>query len=167
MEANETRNLRVWFQAEREGTVASCAVVSAQPRYCASVVIGRPLLAIEKTGPPLVPVGDPGLQPDEADMALIVHHFTEIADRKGYFDLLRRGVRYPRPVFMVEWQYEESSIGPPITNRMPSESIMDEIGLLGFADVGAHSAKIPGQVIFIATDYVEYNEDGTLIQPTQ
>lgn len=114
-----------------------------------------------------VPVGDPGLQPQEVDMALIVHHYTLIQDRKAYFDRLRLCMRYPRPVFMVEWLYEESKNGPPLTQRMAIESIMDEIGLLGFADIGAHSLKIPGQVIFVATDYVEYNEDGTLIQPTQ
>lgn len=114
-----------------------------------------------------VPVGDPGLQPKEVDMALMVHHYPLIQDRKAYFERLRLCMHYPRPLFMVEWLYEESKNGPPLSQRMTIENIMDEIGLLGFADIGAHSAKIPGQVIFVATDYVEYNEDGTLIQPTQ
>ncbi|MEO8588702.1 MAG: class I SAM-dependent methyltransferase [Flavobacteriales bacterium] len=114
-----------------------------------------------------VPVGDPGLQPEEVDMALIVHNFLRIADRKAYFDLMRRGVRFPRPVFMVEWLYEESPDGPPISERMPIEQMMDEVGLLGFADVGAHSKKIPGQVIMIASDYAEYDEHGKPILPTQ
>ncbi len=114
-----------------------------------------------------VPVGDPGLQPDEVDMALIVHHFVTMADRKGYFKQMRKGVRYPKPVFMIEWLYEQTPNGPPMNERMPLEQIMDEVGLLEFADVGAHSAKIPGQVILIASDYAEYNEDGTVIQPQQ
>ena len=114
-----------------------------------------------------VPVGDPGLQPDEVDMALIVHHFVTMADRKGYFKQMRKGVRYPKPVFMIEWLYEESPVGPSIAERMPLEQIMDEVGLLEFADVGAHSAKVPGQVILIASDYAEYTDDGKVIQPTQ
>jgi uncharacterized repeat protein (TIGR01451 family) len=59
MEPNETKTIKVWVQAEREGTLGSCATVSAQPRTCATVVIGKPALAIEKTGPALVPLGDP------------------------------------------------------------------------------------------------------------
>jgi len=148
---------------------ANVIAIDSDPANIAKLEARRKALQLpeERLKIRAVPVGDPGLQLEEVDMALIVHHFPLIADRKAYFDRLRLSMRYPRPVFMVEWLYEESQVGPPMSDRMPIEGIMDEIGLLGFADVGAHSAKIPGQVIFIATDYVEYNEDGTLIQPTQ
>ncbi|MBL0126768.1 MAG: hypothetical protein IPP83_04760 [Flavobacteriales bacterium] len=109
-----------------------------------------------------VPVGDPGLAPEEADMALIVHHFTLIKDRTNYFKLMRNGLRFPRPLFMVEWQYREMQQGPPLSQRLPSEKIMDMVGAMGYSDVGAHSDKIPDHVVFAINDYYDpYGDPAT------
>ena len=51
MEPGQTIPLKVWVRADREGEVGSCATVSADPRLCAKTFVGKPLLAIEKTGP--------------------------------------------------------------------------------------------------------------------
>jgi len=51
MEAGETRPIKVWIRADREGTLASCATVHALPRVCAQTIVGRALIAIQKTGP--------------------------------------------------------------------------------------------------------------------
>ena len=102
-----------------------------------------------------VPVGDPGIGPAEADMALMAHRFLTIADKTTYFELLRRGLREPRPLYMLEWQNRQTPMGPPVSERRSVEDIMDMIGGLGYSDVGAHSAKIPDQVIFIITDYID------------
>jgi hypothetical protein len=102
-----------------------------------------------------VPVGVPGLSPGEADAALIVHSYTRITDRRNYIQRLREGMKFPRPLFMVEWQYRETPIGPPLTERMPVEAVMEELGSFGFTDVGQHSAKMPYQVIFFASDPME------------
>ena len=103
-----------------------------------------------------VAVGDPGLAAEEADMALIVHHFTLLQDRKAFFKRMRQGLRYPRVLFMVEWQYKEGPPGPPMAQRLPVEKVMDLIGEMEYADVGAHSAKIPDQVIYAINDYFDY-----------
>lgn len=102
-----------------------------------------------------VPTGDPGIGPGEVDVALLVHGFTSLKDRKSYFELLRRGMLEPRPLFMIEWQKRETPLGPPLDQRMAEDAIMDELGALGFSDIGAHSAKMPYQVIFFATDAVD------------
>ena len=102
-----------------------------------------------------VPVGDPGIGPGEVDVALLVHGFATLRDRKSYFELLRRGMQEPRPLFMIEWQKRETPLGPPVAQRMGEDEIMDELGALGFADIGAHSAKMPYQVIYFATDPVD------------
>ena len=107
-----------------------------------------------------VPVGDPGIGPNEADMALIAHRFLTITDKGSYFDLLRRGLREPRPLYMLEWQARQTPMGPPVSERRSVEDIMDMVGLLGYSDVGAHSAKIPDQVIFIITDYIDLEGSG-------
>jgi len=51
MDGGETRTIRLWLKAEREGTIVNCASVHAEPRTCAVTVVGKPVLAIEKTGP--------------------------------------------------------------------------------------------------------------------
>jgi uncharacterized repeat protein (TIGR01451 family) len=51
MEPGETRNIKVWLRADKEGTIGSCATVAADPRVCAQTVVGKPVLALTKTGP--------------------------------------------------------------------------------------------------------------------
>lgn len=105
--------------------------------------------------------GDPGIKDAEVDMALIFHHFVLIQDKNAYFEAMRAGMRDPRPLVMVEWQYEEGGQGPPLSERMSSESIMDFVGTTGYSDVGAHSAKIPGQVIYLINDYMDLPSEGS------
>ncbi|HRH39064.1 MAG TPA: hypothetical protein PK760_11995 [Flavobacteriales bacterium] len=105
-----------------------------------------------------VPVGDPGLQKDEADISLIVHHYTKIGDKVDYFARMREGVVHPRPLIMVEWLPGMVQHGPPNPERMAIEQVMDEVGQYGYSDVGAHSAKIPEQVIYVINDYFDMGE---------
>lgn len=57
MDAGQTINAKVWLRADREGSITSCAVVSADPRACASTFVGTPTLVIEKTGPATANLG--------------------------------------------------------------------------------------------------------------
>ncbi len=100
----------------------------------------------------LVPVGDPGLMPEEADMALMVHRFTTIADKKSYFNLMRRGLRYPYLLFLLEWPKKQTNHGPPLAMRAAPEEIMETIGNLNYTDVSFNAATIPDQVIYVAHD---------------
>jgi hypothetical protein len=102
--------------------------------------------------------GETGLSKEEVDAVLIVHQFTRIGDRAAFFEKVRDGMRFPRPLFMIEWQNKETPLGPPVDQRMPTERIMDELGSYGFYDVGAHSNKMPWQVVFFASDPMEMDE---------
>jgi uncharacterized repeat protein (TIGR01451 family) len=51
MDPGDTRNIKVWLKAEQEGRLSSCATVSADPRLCAGTMVGKPALAIKKSGP--------------------------------------------------------------------------------------------------------------------
>ena len=57
MDAGQSSSLKVWVKADKEGTLASCATISADPRVCASTFVGKPALSIEKTGPETAMVG--------------------------------------------------------------------------------------------------------------
>jgi uncharacterized repeat protein (TIGR01451 family) len=51
MDAGQTLKGKVWFKAEKEGQLVNCASVSADPRVCGVTFVGKPALAIEKSGP--------------------------------------------------------------------------------------------------------------------
>ena len=57
MESAQKQTIRVWLKADKEGTLASCATVSADPRVCASTYVGKPSLTIDKSGPATATLG--------------------------------------------------------------------------------------------------------------
>ena len=110
---------------------------------------------------------DPGLAPDEVDACLLVHSFVSIPDKKEYLKKVFAGTRMPKPLFVLEWLNNETPIGPPMTDRMSSERIMDEIGLAGYTDVGTYSAKIPHQAFLFASFQNGANDDAQGMDPAQ
>lgn len=57
MDPGESRTLKLTLRPDREGTLINCATISADPRVCAQTVVGRPQLAIEKSGPEVAQLG--------------------------------------------------------------------------------------------------------------
>lgn len=57
MDPGQSVPIKVWLRADREGEVGSCATVSADPRLCAKTLVGKPVLAIEKSGPEMAQLG--------------------------------------------------------------------------------------------------------------
>ncbi len=51
MDPGQKETIRVTLKADKEGTLASCATVAANPRVCASTIVGKPALTIDKSGP--------------------------------------------------------------------------------------------------------------------
>lgn len=51
LDAGQAKVIKVTVKADKEGTLASCATIKADPRVCAKTLVGRPQLAIEKSGP--------------------------------------------------------------------------------------------------------------------
>lgn len=58
LDGGEAKSIKIWFRADKEGTLANCATVSGDPRVCAATVVGKPVLAITKTGTPEIKVGE-------------------------------------------------------------------------------------------------------------
>lgn len=106
----------------------------------------------------LAPKGDPGLAPEEVDACLLVHSYVSIPNKKEFLSKVYQGTRMPKPLFILEWLYGETPMGPPMTDRMSSEKIMDDIGLVGYTDVGTYSAKIPYQAFIFASHQTDMPE---------
>lgn len=59
LDKDQATAIKVTLKAEKDGMLASCASVSADPRVCAQIFIGKAALAITKTGPETAVVGAP------------------------------------------------------------------------------------------------------------
>lgn len=57
MMSGETKEIKVTVKPTREGSFTSCATASADPLVCATFVVGKPKLEIEKTGPETARLG--------------------------------------------------------------------------------------------------------------
>ena len=57
MDAGQTIKGKVVLKADKEGTLVNCATVSADPRVCAQTLVGKPVIAIDKTGPETAVLG--------------------------------------------------------------------------------------------------------------
>ena len=51
MNKGDKKDIKVCLRADKEGALASCYTVSADPKACTSIVVGKPSLAIVKSGP--------------------------------------------------------------------------------------------------------------------
>lgn len=57
MDAGQSIHAKIWFKAEKEGTIVNCASVSADPRVCGTTFVGKPVISIDKTGPETAVLG--------------------------------------------------------------------------------------------------------------
>jgi uncharacterized repeat protein (TIGR01451 family) len=58
LDAGAATTIKVWLKADQVGQLTSCAAVAADPRICSILTVGKPSLAITKTGPALIRLGD-------------------------------------------------------------------------------------------------------------
>jgi uncharacterized repeat protein (TIGR01451 family) len=57
MDAGQKLTIKVWLKADQEGSLMNCAMVTADPRICATTLVGKAALSIQKSGPITVALG--------------------------------------------------------------------------------------------------------------
>lgn len=77
--------------------------------------IGDDRLLIRLTTP-----GNPGLQPGEADIALVTREFSTLGDRKAWLGQLKAGLRPPYKFMLVNYMPGASPFGPRSRNGWTS-----------------------------------------------
>lgn len=93
LDAGQAKVLKVTVKADKEGTLQSCAIVKADPRVCAQTVVGRPQLAIEKTGPATAPLGN------DVPYSIVVKNVgTAVAKGVTVTDKVPAGLGGPREI---------------------------------------------------------------------
>jgi len=59
LDKGSTVTIKVWYRADREGNLVNCATMAAIPYGCATTVIGKAALEIDKAGPATANLGQP------------------------------------------------------------------------------------------------------------
>jgi uncharacterized repeat protein (TIGR01451 family) len=59
LDKDQAMAIKVTLKSEKDGMLASCASVSADPRVCAQIFIGKAALVLKKTGPETAVIGQP------------------------------------------------------------------------------------------------------------
>lgn len=109
--------------------------------------IGDDRLLIRATTP-----GVPGLLPDEVDLALITREYSTLGDRPAWFAQLMQGVKAPHTFYMVNYLPQPSPHGPPLSQRMDFNRVLDEISGFGYDDVGVMYKSLHYRYILFGSD---------------
>lgn len=80
---------------------------------------------------------DPGLQPGEADVVLLVDTYHHVGDRVAYFARLREAVPPGGRLVIVDFKPGDLPVGPPESHRIPQEKVVAELEAAGWAEVGS------------------------------
>ncbi|MEI6085090.1 MAG: OmcB family cysteine-rich outer membrane protein [Verrucomicrobiota bacterium] len=57
LDKSAQQSIKVWYKADKEGTLVNCATMAAIPRGCAATFVGHAQIAIEKSGPETAKLG--------------------------------------------------------------------------------------------------------------
>jgi len=96
-----------------------------------------------------------GLGMREADMALCVNNYMAPADRIGFYQQVRLGLKEPRQIFFVDMKGPERPAGVSTYPIPDINTIMDELGAAGCTDVASRSNLLPYQFVMVGQDVHE------------
>jgi ubiquinone/menaquinone biosynthesis C-methylase UbiE len=83
--------------------------------------------------PVLASADNPRLPTAGVDIVLLVDTYHHIDGRVPYFRTLRQVLRRGGRVAIVEWQYRDLPVGPPLEHKLPRNRIIGEMDAAGYA----------------------------------
>ena len=93
---------------------------------------------------------DPGLKNGEADMALMVNTYSNIAERIEYLRKLRVGLADNGQVVIVDFKLGDLPTGPPDSLKVSPVLAMQELTEAGFSNTTIDSTSLVYQYLIIS-----------------
>ncbi len=93
---------------------------------------------------------DPHLQPDEADIVMIVNTFMYIKGRKEYLKVLKEGIAPGGRLLIIDFKKKRTPIGPPSELRAPLFQVEEELIEAGYQNIRTNDTALDYQYIVIA-----------------
>jgi len=112
MEPGQAQSIKVFLKAEQEGRLVSCASVTSEPRVCGEIVVGKPMLAITKSGPALVRQGD-----DASYSIVVSNNGSAVAKDVVVTDALPEGLEHSSG--QRQLSFDVGDLGPSQSKTIP------------------------------------------------
>ncbi len=93
---------------------------------------------------------DPNLNPEEADIVIIVNTYMYIKDRVAYLRTLREGIAPEGTLLIVDFKKKRTPIGPPTEFRIPLFQVEEELYEAGFTTVETNDSALDYQYIILS-----------------
>lgn len=100
--------------------------------------------------PRLARPDDARLNPEEADIVLIVNTYMYIPNRIEYLKALKRGLKPGGRLFIIDFKKKRTPFGPAIELRVPLFTVEEEVEQAGFKWVRSNDTSLDYQYIVIA-----------------
>ncbi len=101
----------------------------------------------------LVLPDDPKLNPEEADVVLIVNTYTYIEDNVNYLKNLKRGIAKGGKIVIIDFKKRYTPVGPPIINRVALGEVEQDLMGAGYKNIESDDKTLDYQ--YIITAYVD------------
>jgi ubiquinone/menaquinone biosynthesis C-methylase UbiE len=115
-----------------EGTVVA---VDIEPNLVAYMTERAGKEGTPQVKPRLGAPDDPGLQPGEVDLVLLVDTYHHIDGRVAWFTRLKEAVKPGGRLAVVDFKPGELPVGPPEGHRIPVDKVVAELTEAGWAEV--------------------------------
>jgi uncharacterized repeat protein (TIGR01451 family) len=102
----------VCVKAEKEGVLKACATVAANPRTCSQTVVGKPMLAIDKSGPESAQIGA-----DVSYSVVVANKGSSIAKNVVVTDEVPAGMTHASGQKTLSWNLGD--MAPGATRTIP------------------------------------------------
>ncbi len=93
---------------------------------------------------------DPLLEPDEADVVLIVNTYTYFEDKVNYMKNLREGIAPGGKIVIIDFKKKHTPVGPPIINRVALGEVEQDLINAGYHKIDSDDKTLEYQYIIIA-----------------
>lgn len=98
-----------------------------------------------------VPFDSPGLVKQEVEAVLIVDTYHHIENRVAYFSKVRSGLTPKGKLVVVDYKKDPAiTDGPPMSIRLPPETVSSELRKAGFTNITVNTTLLPKQYIIEA-----------------
>ncbi len=93
---------------------------------------------------------DPMLQPEEADLVMIVNTFMYIKDKVEYLEILKRGISDGGRLLIIDFKKKRTPLGPPSEIRTPLYEVEEKLYEAGYRNVTTNDTALDYQYIITA-----------------
>lgn len=98
----------------------------------------------------LISAIDPMLHPGEMDMVWAINVYSTLPDRAVFFAKVHQGLKEDGQLVILDWLVTQTEHGPPISERIHTESAMNDMDKAGFYDVAIRTNVLPEMWVMVA-----------------